>query len=61
MSTVNLIFRATRNGGELRRSIEGQPRWLSHTELEARLHGFYQHIYQDYQRHQQQQPTSAHS
>ncbi|GHO45588.1 hypothetical protein KSX_37510 [Ktedonospora formicarum] len=51
MSTVNLIFRATCVSGELRRSIEGQPLWLTHTELESRLDGFYLHIYQDYLRH----------
>lgn len=51
LSTVNLIFRGSRVGGELRASIEGQPAWLTVEELEPRLEGFYLHIYQDYERH----------
>lgn len=61
MSTVNLIFRGTCNGGELRRSIEGRPLWLTHEELERRLDGFYLHIYQDFLRHQQQPSIPSHT
>ncbi|GHO73256.1 DNA mismatch repair protein MutT [Ktedonobacter sp. SOSP1-85] len=51
LSTVNLIFRGSRVGGELHPSIEGQPIWLTREELEPRLDGFYLHIYQDYKRY----------
>ena len=61
MSNLSFIFRGRIVSGELRKSIEGVPCWLSETELRARLdpHGI--EVLEDYLRYcqQKQQPPAA--
>ena len=38
MSTLTVIYSAEVVGGEMKRSIEGQPRWLDRSELLKRLY-----------------------
>ena len=38
MSTLSVIYEAEVIGGELKRSIEGQPRWIGESELRMRIY-----------------------
>jgi ADP-ribose pyrophosphatase YjhB (NUDIX family) len=50
MSTLNIVYLAEVEGGELRESIEGQPDWLTEEQLQEKLTWFYRDVFQDYLR-----------
>lgn len=50
MSAISIIYRGQVIGGELRGSIEGQPRWVHEEELRERLDPSFVSILDDYLR-----------
>ncbi len=51
MSTITVVFKGTvEQGGELRGSLEGQPCWLSETELREQLNQRYSEMLEGYLR-----------
>ena len=53
MSTLTIAFAAEVAGGELRKSIEGQPVWLTEAELNVKLRPHYRKVIEDYIHHRQ--------
>ena len=59
MSVIHIAYQAEVIGGELRKSIEGQPSWVNEEDLPAKLSPYYLTILQDYFRHREQQDKSS--
>jgi ADP-ribose pyrophosphatase YjhB (NUDIX family) len=54
MNTLTIIFAGEVVGGELRRSVEGQPCWVEEAQAYSRLGPRYQDIFEGYQRYRAQ-------
>lgn len=48
MSTLTICYTAKVIGGELQKSVEGQPRWLDEFEVRGKMHSLYQKMLDDY-------------
>ena len=55
LSVIHLAYQGKVVGGELRKSIEGQPFWISEEDLLNKLSPYYLTILQDYLQHREQQ------
>ena len=54
MSTLTIVYSATVAGGDLRGSIEGQPRWLDEADLRSGVRPQFAYILDDYLRQREQ-------
>jgi ADP-ribose pyrophosphatase YjhB (NUDIX family) len=54
MSIIHIAYQAEVISGELRKSIEGQPSWISEKDLLDKLSPYYLTIFQDYLRYREQ-------
>ena len=57
LSNVGFVYTAEVTGGELRKSIEGHPRWLSESELRRRMAAGTIRVLDDYLRKQNRLAT----
>jgi len=55
LSVIHIAYQAEVISGELRKSIEGQPSWISEEDLLKKLSPYYLTILQDYLRYREQQ------
>jgi ADP-ribose pyrophosphatase YjhB (NUDIX family) len=61
MSTVSFVYHAEVIGGELRKSAEGRPHWLSESELRQRMEASSLRLLDAYLRRQAQPATTIES
>ena len=59
MSNVGFVYSAEVIGGNLRKTIEGRPRWLSEYELRQRMDAGNLRVLDDYLRKQNRRPLSS--
>jgi ADP-ribose pyrophosphatase YjhB (NUDIX family) len=59
LSVIHIAYQAEVVSGELRKSIEGQPSWMSEEDLLNKLSPYYLTILQDYLRHREQQKEAS--
>ncbi len=59
LSVIHLAYQAEVVSGELRKSIEGQPSWMSEEDLLNKLSPYYLTILQDYLQYREQQRETS--
>ncbi|WP_161982087.1 NUDIX hydrolase [Dictyobacter alpinus] len=58
MSNLSFVFEARITGGQLRKNMEGNPRWVTETELRQRLDAYTLGIFEDYQEYRERKKNT---
>ena len=58
MSTLTICYTAKVIGGELQKSVEGQPHWLNEVEIRSRMHSFFRKMLDDYLQYRSERAQS---
>ena len=59
MSTLTLVYSGVVIGGEMRSSVEGQPRWIDESDLRSKLDFQYVNILDDFLAHRKQHQAKS--